>query len=183
MHVALLDEAQQYGNIDEFTTLARLPASCMVLWCGDHKQTLGGLRNTNEAKQFRRKLLCRPLGLRCDTDYVQPHYLCDVVSRFTIGPPGSMADRWASYLRGHAAVKALGSKVVNYLERIPEELLPVFKAALAVLLLARCREEVVIPIATTLNEAAGIDGIHRWNLILPSSARVSPTRPSSVCGT
>ena len=95
MRIALLDEAQQYGNIDELTTLARLPASCLVLWCGDHKQTPGGLRNTSEAKLFRRKLLSRPLGLRCDTDYVQPHYLCDVVARFTIGSVGTMVDIWA----------------------------------------------------------------------------------------
>ena len=67
VHVALMDEAQQYGNIDELTTLARLPAACIVLWCGDRKQTPGGLRNTAEAKQFRRKLPSRPLGLRCDT--------------------------------------------------------------------------------------------------------------------
>ena len=57
IHLALMDEAQQYGNIDELTTLARAPNHCLVLWCGDHKQTPGGLRNTTEAKMFRRKLL------------------------------------------------------------------------------------------------------------------------------
>ena len=162
--------------------LARLPASCIVLWCGDHKQTPGGLRNTSEAKQFRRKLLSRPLGLRCDTDYVQPHYLCDVVARFTIGSVGSMVDIWASYLRGQAAVDTLGSKMANYLAEIPEELLPVFKAALAVYFLAKRRDEIVIPIATSLNEAAGTDGIHPWNLILPSSARVSLLTYQTVIG-
>ena len=67
IHLALMDEAQQYGNIDELATLARAPNHCLVLWCGDHKQTPGGLRNTTEAKMFRRKLLSRPLGLRCDS--------------------------------------------------------------------------------------------------------------------
>ena len=104
---------------------------------------------------------------------MQPHYLCDVVARFPIGSAGNMVDIWASYLRGHAAVDALGSKVANYLAEIPEELLPVFKAALAVYFLAKRRDEIVIPIATSLHEAAGTDGIHCWNLILPSSARVS----------
>ena len=32
VHLALLDEAQQYGNIDELMTLARSPAHCLVLW-------------------------------------------------------------------------------------------------------------------------------------------------------
>ena len=42
VHLALLDEAQQYGNIDELMTLARTAANCLVLWCGDHRQTPGG---------------------------------------------------------------------------------------------------------------------------------------------
>ena len=96
VHLALLDEAQQYGNIDELTSLARAPAHCLILWCGDHKQTPGGLRNTTEAKMFRRKLLSRPLGLRCDTEYVQPHLLGTVVARFMVGSAGSMADRWST---------------------------------------------------------------------------------------
>ena len=80
VHLALLDEAQQYGNIDELMTLARTAGNYLVLWRGDHRQTPGGLRNTTEAKMFRRKLLARPLGLRCDTEYVQPHLLGLVVS-------------------------------------------------------------------------------------------------------
>ena len=99
VHLALLDEAQQYGNIDELMTLARTAAHCLVLWCGDHRQTPGGLRNTTEAKMFRRKLLARPLGLRCDTEYVQPHLLGFVVAKFMIGTVGSTAEKWASEMR------------------------------------------------------------------------------------
>ena len=95
VHIALLDEAQQYGNLDELTTVARAPAQCLILWCGDHKQNLGGLRNTTEAKQFRRKLLSRPLGLRCNTEYTQPHFMGEVVARFTTGPAGSMVKQWS----------------------------------------------------------------------------------------
>ena len=59
--VALNDEGQQYGNLDEASAIARVPRKCLVIWCGDHKQTPGGLRKTDEAKAFRRKLLRRPI--------------------------------------------------------------------------------------------------------------------------
>ena len=121
VHLALLDEAQQYGNIDELMTLARTAGNCLVLWCGDHRQTPGGLRNTTEAKMFRRKLLARPLGLRCDTEYVQPHLLGLVVAKFMNGAVGSTAEKWASYLRGTAAVESLGAEVSRYMEKVPED--------------------------------------------------------------
>ena len=54
---ALNDEGQQYTwNLDEASAVARVPRKCLVIWCGDHKQTPGGLRKTDEAKAFRRKL-------------------------------------------------------------------------------------------------------------------------------
>ena len=59
--MALNDEGQQYGNLDEASAIARVPRKCLVIWCGDHKQTPGGLRKTDEAKAFRRKLLRRAL--------------------------------------------------------------------------------------------------------------------------
>ena len=40
--VALNDEGQQYGNLDEASAVARTPRKCLVIWCGDHKQTPGG---------------------------------------------------------------------------------------------------------------------------------------------
>ena len=55
--------------------------ACIVIWCGDHKQTPGGLRKTDEAKTFRRKLLQRPIALRGDTEYIQPNMLGKVVLR------------------------------------------------------------------------------------------------------
>ena len=62
--VALNDEGQQYGNLDEASAIARAPRKCLVIWRGDHKQTPGGLRKTDEAKAFRRKLLRRPIAQR-----------------------------------------------------------------------------------------------------------------------
>ena len=40
--VALNDEGQQYGNLDEASAIARVPRKGLVVWCGDHKQTPGG---------------------------------------------------------------------------------------------------------------------------------------------
>ena len=80
--VALNDEGQQYGNLDEASAIARVPRKCLVIWCGDHKQTPGGLRKTDEAKAFRRKLLRRPIALRGDTKHFQPNMLGKVVLRY-----------------------------------------------------------------------------------------------------
>ena len=33
--LALQDESQQYGNLDETAAIARLPCNCLVLWLGD----------------------------------------------------------------------------------------------------------------------------------------------------
>ena len=46
-------------------------------------------------------------------------------------------------------------------------------AILAVLLIAIAPEEFGIPECTTTVEAAGLDGPHRWGIILPNSSRVS----------
>ena len=48
--MALNDKGQQY--LDEASAIARAPRKCLVIWCGDHKQTPGGLRKTDEAKAF-----------------------------------------------------------------------------------------------------------------------------------
>ena len=71
----------QYGNLDEASAVARTPRKCLVIWCGDHKQMPGGLRKTDEAKAFRRKLLRRPIALRGNTEYLQPNMLGKVVLR------------------------------------------------------------------------------------------------------
>ena len=80
--VALNDEGQQYGNLDEASAVARTPRKCLVIWCGDHKQTPGGLRKTDEARAFRRKLLKRPIALRGDTTHLQPNMLGGVLMRY-----------------------------------------------------------------------------------------------------
>ena len=93
-----------------------------------------------------------------------------------------MADRWATFLRGKATIETLGSQVVDYMANIPEEQSASFTAALAIYFLARRQEELLTPLAVTFDEAAGTAGIHRWNLILPSSARVSLLTYQTVIG-
>ena len=40
--IAVNDEGQQYGNLDESSAIARVPRKGLVVWCGDHKQMQGG---------------------------------------------------------------------------------------------------------------------------------------------
>ena len=46
----------------------------IVIWCGYHKQTPGGLRKSEKARVFRRKLMRRPIALRGDTTSF--HHIC-----------------------------------------------------------------------------------------------------------
>ena len=34
--LALQDESQQFGNLDEVSAIARMPWKCLVMWLGDH---------------------------------------------------------------------------------------------------------------------------------------------------
>ena len=77
--VALNDEGLQYGNLDESSAIARVPRKGLVIWCGDHKQTPGGLRKSEEAKAFRRKLMRRPITLKGDTKFIPPRMLGAIV--------------------------------------------------------------------------------------------------------
>ena len=72
---------------------------------------------------------------------------------FMVGTAGSMADRWATFLKGNAQIETLGSQVVDYMAKIPAEQSACFSAALATYFLARRQEELLTPLAVTLNEA------------------------------
>ena len=182
--VALNDEGQQYGNLDEASAVARTPRKCIVIWCGDHKQTPGGLRKTDEAKAFRRKLLRRPIALRGDTEYIQPYMLgkLKVVLRYLadVDDPVVKAIR-ALLVELLDDARQLTPGCVAKLQTICREVgcdfhqrlcSPVFCTAVVVLWLALHRERFPL-LADTLQAAAGVAGKQRWALILPSSARVS----------
>ena len=87
----LEDEGQQYGNMEEAATVARTPATCLEVWSGDHRQTPGGLKKSQEAKAFRKKLTKRPLALRCQTQYIQAHDFGKIVLRYLDCPKESFA--------------------------------------------------------------------------------------------
>ena len=108
--VALNDEGQQYGNLDEASAIARVPRKCLVVWCGDHKQTPGGLRKTDEAKAFRRKLLRRPIALRGDTKHLQPNMLGKVVLRYLDGMDEPLIHRVQVILRATMGGRSVSSE-------------------------------------------------------------------------
>ena len=101
----LEDEGQQYGNMEEAATVARTPATCLEVWSGDHRQTPGGLKKSQEAKAFRKKLTKRPLALRCQTQYIQAHDSGKIVLRYLDCPKGSFAWKLRQLLMdGSAAI-------------------------------------------------------------------------------
>ena len=180
--VALNDEGQQYGNLDEASAIARVPRKCLVVWCGDHKQTPGGLRKTDEAKAFRRKLLRRPIALRGDTKHFQPNMLGKVVLRYLDGMDESLINRVQVILRATMGGKSVSSEEdIITLQLLCQEVgcpyheelrSTACSVALVVLWMGLHQEKFPL-LATTLQAAAGVSGPQKWALILPSSARVS----------
>ena len=163
--VALEDEGQQYGNMEEAASIARTPRKCLEIWCGDHRQTPGGLQQTKEAKQFRRKLIKRPLALRCSTRYVQPQELGTVVSRHLEGPAGSPPDALAKWLSGTSslatqAVQTIWNDVVGRGQDPPDQASPPHKAALAILWIALRGEDLAaVGPGTVLQRTRYIDDL------------------------
>ena len=180
--VALNDEGQQYGNLDEASAVARTPRKCLVIWCGDHKQTPGGLRETDEAKAFRRKLLRRPIALRGNTEHFQPNMLGKVVLRYLEGMDEPLINGVKAMIRETMGGTCLAStEGIATLRTLCQEVGCPFHdelcittccTALAVLWMALRKEKFPL-LATSLQAAAGVTGHQRWALILPSSARVS----------
>ena len=173
IQLCLHDEAQQFGNLDEVAALARLPASYICIWTGDHKQTPGGLKKTPEAIAFRHKMMKRPIGLRCGTTLVQPHRLMELLPCIAETSPDTMA---RSIMTLSVAQARSRPGCINELQsvlhaQVDEEMLlcPVKRAALAVLWASYNVQESGLSVASSLGEAAGLEGRHQWGLILPSS--------------
>ena len=184
--LALHDESQQYGNLDETAAIARLPRNCLVLWLGDHRQTPGGLRKSTAARRFRQKLLQRPVALRGNSDKVQPNTLFQVVVRYLTGTPHSPAYPVAQLMKPDLH---LPQNAQEQIETLARELLGTYatwlmgivpRTALAVLWLATHRHEVESMVAQGLVEAAGLRRKQNWALILSSSARVSEVTYETV---
>ena len=190
--VALNDEGQQYGNLDEASAIARIPRKGIVIWCGDHKQTPGGLRKSEEARVFRRKLMRRPIALRGDTTFLPPHMLGAIVHPYVKDVPGpQMAG--LSQLLEECTKQPLGLSTgsVKVFQDLCKETIggcwvagitSCCCAAIAVLWLALAPERFPLQ-ADTFRCAAGTAGKQKWSLILPSSARVSELTYNTIIGT
>ena len=187
VELALHDESQQYGNLDETAAIVRLPRNCLVLWLGDHRQTLGGLRKSTAARRFRQKLLKRPVALRGNSEKVQPNTFFQVVVRYLTGTPlSSPACPVAQLMKPD---QPLSHNAHEQIETLAKELLGTYapwltgivpRTALAVLWLATHRHEVESMVAQGLVEAAGLRRKQNWALILSSSARVSKVTYEAV---
>ena len=177
VQLCLLDEAQQFGNLDEVAAVARLPPFCLCIWTGDHKQTPGGLKKTDEAKAFRKKIMRRPLGLRSGAPLFQPHRLMELLSQLAETPPDTVADSIMHLSADQARRRPACLQEVERVLRAPVRAAllecPVKCAALAVLWASFHLQESGLKVASTIGEASGLQGRHQWGLILPSSARVS----------
>ena len=190
--VALNDEGQQFGNLDESSAIARVPRKGLVIWCGDHKQTPGGLRKSEEARAFRRKLMRRPIALRGDTKFIPPHMLGVIVLPYVQGVPGPQVAGLRQLLQESARQPLdLSSTSVTALQELCQETIgrcwdaavtPCCCAAIAVLWLALSPEKFPLQ-ADTFCSAAGTAGKQKWALILPSSARVSELTYVTIVGT
>ena len=192
LDVAINDEGQQYGNLDESSAIARVPRKGLVIWCGDHKQTPGGLRKSEEARAFRRKLMRRPIALRGDTKFIPPHMLGAIVLPYVQGVPGPQVDGLRQLLQESTRQPLnLSSTSVTALQELCQETIgrcwdaavtPCCCAAIAVLWLALSPEKFPLQ-ADTFCSAAGTAGKQKWALILPSSARVSELTYVTIIGT
>ena len=177
VQLCLHDEAQQFGNLDEVAALTRLPPSCLCIWTGDHKQTPGGLKKTDEAKAFRKKVMKRPIGLRSGTTLIQPHRLMALLAEIAETCPDTIAH---SKMRLTADQARRRPACIHELERVLMAPVstgmlecPVKRAALAVLRASHNVRESGLSVAASIGEAAGLQGRHQWGLILPSSARLA----------
>ena len=189
--VALNDEGQQYGNLDESSAIARVPRKGLVVWCGDHKQTPGGLRKSDEARAFRRKLMRRPIALRGDTKFIPPHMLGAIVLPYVQDVPGPQVAGLRQLLQESIRQPLkLSTDSITVLQQLCQETIgkcwdaattPCCCAALAVLWLALAPEKFPLQ-ADTFSCAAGTAGKQKWSLILPSSARVSELTYVTIVG-
>ena len=189
--LAFMDESQQYGNYHEIAALAAIQQPALIVFVGDHRQTPGGLSKGRAAAANRQKLLHRPLGLRAlnrPGDYLPPARLARLVAR--LWPDASQdndSDVACLLKQGQAPHTGVWTASTTP-QHSPASLARLFdeetlshlnigscliSAILAVLLIATAPEEFGIPECTTTVEAAGLEGPHRWGIILPNSSRVS----------
>ena len=169
----LEDEGQQYGNMEEAATVARTPATCLEVWSGDHRQTPGGLKKSQEAKAFRKKLTKRPLALRGQTQYIQAHDFGNIVMRYLDCPKESFAWKLRQLLTDSSAAidPAVGQFWHELIGDSPPRLsTEIQRAAYAILWMGLRGEREGLPsmLATSFAEAAGVSGRQKWDWCSPA---------------
>ena len=150
-----------------------------------------GLRKSDEARAFRRKLMRRPIALRGDTKFLPPHMLA-IVHPYVQDAPGPQVAGLGQLLQ-ESTRQPLESSTgsVAVFQKLCKETIgscweagitPCCCAAIAVLWLALAPERLPLQ-ADTFSCAAGTAGKQKWSLILPSSARVSELTYATIIGT
>ena len=182
--VALNDEGQQYGNLDEASAIARAPRKCLVIWCGDHKQTPGGLQKTDEAKAFGGSSCADQLRAQRRHGALPTQYVGQGGLRYLDGMDEPLINRILVTLRATMGGRSVASaEDIVTLQLLCQEVgcpyheeLRSTACCVALLVLWMGLHQEKFPLlATTLQAAAGVSGPQKWGLILPSSDILSWT--------
>ena len=193
--LVIIEEAQQAVDIKTAFATSLLPAESLLVYQGDDRQSPGGSEDMNEVRALRKVLLNTPIGLRAHNEYYQPWKLPRLFSQLI----ASAKEVTAADLRLHCyeiadptkpfnpyrqggSTRAVNS-ITNWIEpHLPlpadaKELLnlhhPLGFLVGIMLTLASPNHGLFLHNVQTNMEAAGLDGLHKWGITLPSSARVS----------
>ena len=193
--LVIVEEAQQAADIKTAFATSLLPAESLLVYQGDDRQSPGGSEDMNEVRALRKVLLNTPIGLRAHNEYYQPWKLPRLFSQLI----ATAKEVTAADLRLHCyeiadptkpfnpyrqggSSRAVNS-ITNWIEpHLPlpadaKELLnlhhPLGFLVGIMLTLASPNHGLFLHIVQTNMEAAGLDGLHKWGITLPSSARVS----------
>ena len=94
----LEDEEQQYGNMEEAASVARIPAACLEVWSGDHKQTPGGLKKSKESFGRNSPICARVSHVTQDEQTIQQE---EAYARATVAiTRASCALSWVLLMKG-----------------------------------------------------------------------------------
>ena len=192
--LVIVKEAQQAADIKTAFATSLLPAESLLVYQGDDRQSPGGSEDMNEVRALRKVLLNTPIGLRAHNEYYQPWKLPRLFSQliatakevtavdlklhcYEIADP---TKPFNPYRQGGNS-RAVNS-ITNWIEpHLPlpadaKELLnlhhPLGFLVGIMLTLASPNHGLFLHTVQTNMEAAGLEGLHRWGITLPSSARV-----------
>ena len=191
--MAFVEEAQQYGAVNEVVVVVRLLYRTLSVFGGDKCQTPGGLNKAARgADMARQKLLTRRHGLRIDSKQLFPTQLESKLGTLMSKSNSPLAGTLQAALRGEEKhpglfcrsnstqldqlaqalpqLKCLGGSEGYFLDWQSS----VVRAAVVILVAIQDDSFFETAIAKTNLESAGAVGDYNWHLMLETSARVSP---------